>query len=353
MKNILFLHTHVVHYTIGVLNEILSIQPDFMITVIYYDKYDLNKSQYKIDDNTAINFIKRSDVCKQDIHKIIQTLKPEIIYIPGWMDKEYLWAVFKHKKNGNFTKVVAGIDDIWFGTLRQRVGSLYFKLFYKKYIDYFWVAGKPQYNYAQRFGYDAQNIISNLLSADKAFFYKANISKRFVFVGRLVDVKGIELLLNAYNLLPSETRRQWPLVIIGDGQLKSKIQKKASSTVKFLPYLQKETLLEELCKGGVLCLPSLFEQWGVIIHEAAALGYPLLISSKCGANTEFLIHNYNGFIFESGSVKKLSNGLQRFIDLSDKQLGVFSTRSFELANRIKPIYSAYSLISILDNKKEL
>ncbi|NMC93501.1 MAG: glycosyltransferase family 4 protein [Syntrophorhabdus sp.] len=84
------------------------------------------------------------------------------------------------------------------------------------------------------------------------------------------------------------------------------------------------------------------------IHEMALLGYPLIISSACGAATEFLITGYNGFLFRKGDAGSLRDAMMRIASLSMEELETFTLRSHMLGQRITSEHTAYSLLSVLD-----
>lgn len=117
--------------------------------------------------------------------------------------------------------------------------------------------------------------------------------------------------------------------------------------------MQPDELKMELSKGGVLCMPSKSDAWGVAIHELALNGYPLILSTACGAATEFLISGYNGYLFLSGSVDSLKEKLIKISKLSDDMLDLYSERSVKLGNRINPDISAQSLLSIIELSSSL
>jgi glycosyltransferase involved in cell wall biosynthesis len=351
---IVYFYTAVVHYVFAVLKAIKKIDPSIEITLVYYDKNDITKGEFRIPNIDGIKIIPRSSLNKHDLFELLIKENPKILYISGWVDKEYLWAAKKIKQKKTGIQVVTGIDDQWFGTLRQHLGVYYYKLFYSKIFDFFWVAGKPQYHYAQRFGLKNERIISNLLTADTDIFSgKCKVTKRFVFIGRFVDVKGLDILIQAYNQLPEAVKTSWPLVLIGNGPLKVEVETYKNPHISILPFMQPDELKMELSKGGVLCMPSKSDAWGVAIHELALNGYPLILSTACGAATEFLISGYNGYLFLSGSVDSLKEKLIKISKLSDDMLDLYSERSVKLGNRINPDISAQSLLSIIELSSSL
>jgi glycosyltransferase involved in cell wall biosynthesis len=348
MINIIYLYTSVTGYVLSTLKALHATGQVNDIHLIYRAKDRTDGNRFAVEGAPWLKLIPRHTLSDRGIFDLLRTVRPEIVYVSGWVDKGYLRAVSRYRAAGGKTHVVCGIDDQWKGSLRQYVGRIYFRLFYRRLFDYMWVSGKPQYHYAQRFGYGHENIICNLLSADTSVFdKKTELARRFVFVGRFAPVTGIDLLIEAYKALPEAVRAEWPLVLIGDGSLREQIEARASAQVIIKPYLQPAELRDELMRGGVACVPSYANQWGVVIHEMALLGYPMIVSSVCGAATEFLISGYNGFLFRSHDVASLQAALLKIASFTDAELEQFSEHSRELGLRITPEHAAASLLSVL------
>ena len=100
-------------------------------------------------------------------------------------------------------------------------------------------------------------------------------------------------------------------------------------------------------KGGVACLPSYQDQWGVVVHEYALMGMPMLLSSGCGAASEFLIPGYNGLMFNKGDINSLKYALQHFTEFCDAEIQQFGKNSAKLGMRINTEISARSLLSVV------
>ena len=127
----------------AVLNS-LSSKASGNISVVHWDKRDTNTTQYNIDANNNVSFYGRSETDNKSILELLNNSSPEIIVISGWMDKGYIWACKKYKKANPNVKIVAGIDDMWTGALRQRLGQIYYRLFYRHIVDFMWISGQPQ-----------------------------------------------------------------------------------------------------------------------------------------------------------------------------------------------------------------
>jgi glycosyltransferase involved in cell wall biosynthesis len=348
-KKIVFLHSQMTGYLYGLI-KYLSTDFSCEITVIHWDKKNINSSLYVPDNSCGVNYYPRSKFNQKKIVSFLSDFTPDIVVVAGWMDKGYLKALIEYRTKTGFNKVVAGIDDQWTGSVRQILGTYYFKLFYKKIFDFMWISGKPQYSYAQRFGFNSSCILYNLYSADTSVFNKQfPVNKRFLFVGRFDKIKKLDMLVRAYNRLSFDIQSDWPLVLIGTGEDSDLIREAAvnNSNITFKPFLQPQELYKEISKGGVGCLTSLKDQWGVVIHEFAISGYPILASTGCGAITEFLIPGFNGYLFKSNDEDSLYNALTKFSQLSNQELKEFSDLSHKLGQRINSRVAASSLMSVL------
>jgi glycosyltransferase involved in cell wall biosynthesis len=108
---------------------------------------------------------------------------------------------------------------------------------------------------------------------------------------------------------------------------------------------------DELAKlsqeAGAFCLPSVKEPWGVVVHEFAALGIPLLLSDIVGASKTFLIPGYNGFSFKVGNAASLRRELICFFHLSEQEIREMGNRSKKLSQLITPELWAYKFLSVL------
>ena len=86
--------------------------------------------------------------------------------------------------------------------------------------------------------------------------------------------------------------------------------------------------------GGVFVLPSRFEPWGVIVHEMAAAGFPLLLSDEVGAAEAFLTINENGFNFEANNIQSCQGALEKMASKSNLELKEMGHKSYASSNSI-------------------
>jgi len=219
------------------------------------------------------------------------------------------------------------------------------------FFSHAWVSGCYQFEYARRLGFKKEKIIFDLLSSDLKHFnmgfsqldQKIKVKRNFVFIGRVEEVKGVKLLLEAWSSICHEI--DWGLIIIGSGS--NEYIFNGVHGVKLMGFLQPSDLSEILKQCHCLILPSLHEPWALVVQEAAASGLSLILSDTVGARSTFLIDNYNGFVVASGCLNSLKKAILQMALLSDNELIDFSLRSAYLSTRISPTTSAFNLLSLI------
>lgn len=119
-----------------------------------------------------------------------------------------------------------------------------------------------------------------------------------LFLGRLVDYKGIETLMRAFKTDPS-----FNLKIVGDGPLRKEVQRFASSrkNIEWLGQISRESVLETIKNSSFVIFPSeCYENMPLVIVESFAFSKPV-IASNLGAIKELVIDGANGLLFEPGN----------------------------------------------------
>lgn len=345
---VLFLYSEYVNYLDGVMRQLASTY-GASVHVVSWDEQLLkpaNRPSIK-----GVTFQDRSGLSTTALTSLIERFDPEILYVSGWMDKGYLSAISRARNRSAFT-TVCGFDDNWQGTARQRLGSIYFRLYLRRFFDRAWVSGARQYNFARNLGYQDEEIAFNLLSCDSEKFNRNHGHERrlierkkaFFYVGNFREVKGIDILISAYKHYCTALGGNWDLICIGQGPLANRLKEEPRITV--LDYMDSSSLIAKSAMYDVFVFPSLKDQWGVALHEFASLGFPLLSSVGAGSADQFLIDGYNGLTFSRGDVGSLANAMLEFQLMPDEKLREFGLRSRILGATITSEISAASLMSL-------
>lgn len=140
----------------------------------------------------------------------------------------------------------------------------------------------------------------------------AHGERDFVFVGRFVEKKNLEGLIDAFALYVRKAgaaaRR---LVLVGSGEAEASIRDRArghgvEGLVVFPGFLGAEQVAAMLAGGLALILPSIEEQWGLVVNEALAFGLPAIVSSAVGSGDVLVRNLVNGFVIEHGNVEGMA-----------------------------------------------
>ena len=106
-----------------------------------------------------------------------------------------------------------------------------------------------------------------------------NPSKTVISVGRHTFQKGFDLLVEAWDGLPAELRKEWKLLIIGDGEDKPLVEKKIAElglgdSVELVGATK--AVFKYFEKASVFCLSSRFEGLPMVLLEALAFHLPIV-----------------------------------------------------------------------------
>jgi glycosyltransferase involved in cell wall biosynthesis len=139
----------------------------------------------------------------------------------------------------------------------------------------------------------------------------ASIPIRAIFVGRLVPLKGMDMLLEA--AAPILRDGKMTIEIVGDGperpRMKAFVEREQiGSAVQFVGWLAHDQVLERLAENDLFLLPSIREFGGGAVLEAMAVGVPPLVLNYGGPGE--LVTPASGFLVEMGTREQLVSRLR-------------------------------------------
>lgn len=246
-------------------------------------------------ESRGLTLYDREKISAAEIIALMKREQPKLIICFGWFDSAYVEAV-KLRPSG--TIAVMTMDNQWKRTARQFLGLPYCRLFLVRHFDFVWVPGARQRRFARLLGFDDKRIREGLYVANDANFtpiyqsIQGSPLKRLVFVGRYVDVKGLRELWQAFETYHATHDSNLELICIGTGPLYK--DRPQHPRITHLGFVQPKEFREKLAGGGIFILPSKYEPWGLVVHEFALAGFPLLLSDAVGAGDRFLTQE-NGY----------------------------------------------------------
>ena len=135
-------------------------------------------------------------------------------------------------------------------------------------------------------------------------------SSMAIFVGRLSEEKGIEVLLDAWGRVQSKGDRQ--LCIVGDGPSRKALELRAArlSQVKFMGRRSREEVHSLLMAARFSVLPSLCaESFGTSVIEAFSCSRPAIVSDH-GGQAELVEHGVTGLKVVPGDSDALADAIE-------------------------------------------
>lgn len=151
-------------------------------------------------------------------------------------------------------------------------------------------------------------------------------SRIILFSGRLISRKGLSLLLDACSRIPKSS--MWHLLVEGDGPLYENYVSivrnlNLDSNVTFLGFSQYSLHSYYLSRSNIVVVPSLQDNWGIVVDEALQLGKLVIASNSVGSAVELILDRQNGLLFESGDVSHLHRLLVEVLSMDDKETLTF------------------------------
>ena len=330
---ILFLYTELADYF---LSAVALLHQQAEVKIIHWPI--AKEAPFDFSAYQNLSLVNRENLNKKALSEAVRDYRPDVIVCSGWIDKDYLKVAKSY-----FGKIptVLILDNHWKGSWKQQLATLASPFTLQKTFSHVWVPGNVQQQYALKLGFPESRISRGFYCANTKKFedlytpseQKVTVSKRFLYLGRYVEHKGIFDLWTAFRRY-RERGGDWDLLCVGTGDQWE--NREESEGITHLGFKQPAELLQILKDGGVYILPSHFEPWGVSVHEMAAAGFPMILSDKVGAKETFLEEGENGFTYPSGNVNLLLEQMNKITQLTTSELKNMASKSHEFSKRITP-----------------
>lgn len=154
-------------------------------------------------------------------------------------------------------------------------------------------------------GFDPERVVVKPNFVDYHFLPQATPGNFFLFVGRLVDYKGIRSMLDAWRRLNTVI----PLRIIGDGPMENEVTEAARQdpNISYLGRQPSELVMTEMRSARALIFPSIwYEMLPITILEAFAAGLPVISADIGAMGAELVEDGRNGLLFAPGQADDLA-----------------------------------------------
>lgn len=281
--------------------------------------------------NPSIKVYRYEEFTRSSLKVLHDSVNPDLLMVSSWHILKYV-SVARESK----ALRVLCMDNQWMGTIKQRLGVLGRSLLIQRNYDVAFVPGDRQRKFANLLGFPDSKIWLGLYSADTQKFLN-HTGKReleFIFVGRLVTDKGIGNLIDAYKSYRESNSEPLNLRICGIGP-----EEKAFHGIPGVimnGFVQPANLASTFGESSIMILPSEFEPWGVVIHEACASGLFVICTFECGAAFSLVEDGWNGRVVPSRDTPKLMKAMLEAHQIMRDNSDLISSRSRSIAARYTP-----------------
>ena len=270
----------------------------------------------------------------------IKKTRPDIIITDGFFQWTYAPLIIKL-----FNKKVKHVMcyEGWQHTERNMQS---FRIKYRKiamkFIDSICCNGTLSKEYVESLGYPSGRISLGNMAADTSYFSeeskkitqdeidsfrkKMNLKGTvYCFSGRLVQLKGIKELVLAWKNF--SINKDVTLFIIGEGPLKKELESYKEnnnlSNIVFAGFVNYVDLPIYYKASDIFIIPTLQDNWSLVVPEAMACGLPIMSSIYNGCYPE-LIKTENGWIFDPLDNNNIESTLTLSYSNLNKEMGLKS-----------------------------
>lgn len=213
------------------------------------------------------------------------------VLLGGWEEPVYWQALFLAKIKG--ARTVGFYESISQSqTYRRGIIAGARRLFFRS-LDAVVVPGVAAASAIEAMGVPQERIFRGFNAVDVAVFHEARRrtvrsaeeeGHRFVFVGRLIELKNIPAIITAFARIAFDGDT---LTIIGSGEQKADLLRQVNdlgldNRVLFHGPVNYLELPDLLAQFDTLVLASRTEVWGLVVNEALAAGLHCVVGRRCG-----------------------------------------------------------------------
>ena len=216
-KRVVFLYTELAEYIKACMDALAK--KDIEVHVFHYPVNP--EAPFKFDfENSRCEFYLRTEFSRAQLLNEIESINPQALVCSGWIDKDYVNICRELRPK---IKTIIALDNQFENGLKSRIARERAKRLFKPAFDFAWVPGNPQVKYAESIGFKPSEIKTGFYTIDVQNWHpvngnnrEKNFPKRFVFVGRYMEFKGVLELWEAFSQIET---KGWELYSAGKGDL--------------------------------------------------------------------------------------------------------------------------------------
>jgi len=293
---------------------------------------------------------------------------PDTIIIGGYQHPTFLLVMLYAKLRKK--KLILWCESTKADKRRQNKLIEAYKRWFIRNCSGYIVPGRASFEYLLGLGaspekiYIAPNSIDNdyFSSAGEAYRKEKDKSKKslgypeklILYVGRLIDKKGVLDLLKAFQEISRE-RTGLGLLLVGEGEgegrYKELCRRNNLKNVFFPGFVQQADLPAYYALGDIFVLPTHSDPWGLVLNEAMACGLPVITSSAAGAARDLVNEGINGYIYKAGETAELVSRLREILADEEKRRR-FGGESLRIIKGYSPLKTAEGFFRAINGSEE-
>lgn len=325
------------------------------------------------------------------LEEALDSFRPDAVVIPGWSGRAAFLAMswcLRRRLPAVVMSESTAHDEArqgWRECVKRRYLSLASSAL---------VGGAPHRAYLRQLGLPDDRIFEGYDAVDNDYFARESARWRSsdgslppycLASNRFIEKKNLFRLLDAYALYRTRhhqerrtrneerTNSPWPLVLLGDGELKpallahaaklglplaerapwepptkneepgtkneepetkneeGRTKHPSASPTVFLPgFRQIDELPRFYAHAGAFVHASTTEQWGLVVNEAMACGLPVIVSERCGCAPDLVKAGENGWTIDPFDEEELTAKLHKLASLPEPERALLGDASRRL-----------------------
>ena len=238
----------------------------------------------------------------KSLYSILRNISYDEIILSGW-DHSLYWlvSIFNSKSKNSLI-----VESSYLESSVTGISGLVKRLFLSR-ISKVYASGASQRKLVELLGYNGKVVITKGVGVfnyipQPSYVPRDNV-KKFIYVGRFVEVKNLKFLVNVFNSLP-----QYELYLVGFGEQEEELRAMSNKNVHFLGAIDNARLSVVYQQMDVFVLASKSEPWGLVVEEALNNGLPVILSDRVGCAEE-IIDEKKGLIFRNNDQDSLKEAI--------------------------------------------
>lgn len=189
-----------------------------------------------------------------------------------------------------------------------------------------------------------EDSVSKSENLEREFPHSENKLK-IIAVGRLVPLKGFDILVKATAEVLKQDLKDFLILIVGDGEERARLEKliremEIENYIKLLGI--RHDVIGLMKASDIFAIPSRYEGLSIAMIEAMACDLPIIASDAPGLKT-YIVHGKNGLLFPVDNHKAMAKCILRLIEDRDMRIRLSHgaresfEKEFDMQKNIKPL----------------